>query len=47
MAFGLMGEQGAESIHAAINAVCEHTIDTIDSVPWIGNNATCAADPRS
>ena len=20
-------------------------IDTLDSVPWIGNNATCAADP--
>ena len=21
------------------------SIDPIDSVPWIGNNATCAADP--
>ena len=23
----------------------KHAIDAIDSVPWIGNNATCAADP--
>ena len=23
----------------------ENSIDTIDYVPWIGNNATCAANP--
>ena len=26
-------------------AIATTTIDTIDSVPWIGNNATCMADP--
>ena len=28
-----------------VTPVVDIIIDPIDSVPWIGNNATCAADP--